>query len=162
MSKESLLNVVSEGFDFFMDFVNYASPKDTHGPVVKTGPTSGQTVAGTKITSGGVNAVMLGRREDKYSFCNKTVSENNTLNFGGMKMDKLISKITALGVPGLVLLVAIHVSGFAGGAAIITALSALGPGGIVGGIATLGLIGLISHGLTEFGMDAILAALYES
>ena len=28
--------------DFTMDLVNYASPKDTHGPVVKTGPTRGQ------------------------------------------------------------------------------------------------------------------------
>ena len=73
-------------------------------------------------------------------------------------MDKLIAKIAALGVPGLVLLVAINISGYAGGAAIVTALSALGPGGIIGGIATLGLIGIIMHGLTEFGLDAIFGA----
>ncbi len=73
-------------------------------------------------------------------------------------MEKLVSKIAALGVPGLILLVAINASGYVGGAAIVTALSALGPGGIIGGIATLGIIGLIVQGLTEFGMDAIFSA----
>ena len=29
-------------FDFNSNFIKYASPKDTHGPVVKTGPTAGQ------------------------------------------------------------------------------------------------------------------------
>ena len=28
--------------DIASDLVNYASPKDTHGPVVKTGPTAGR------------------------------------------------------------------------------------------------------------------------
>ena len=73
-------------------------------------------------------------------------------------MEKIVSKIAALGVPGLVLVVAINASGFVGGAAIVTALSALGPGGIIGGIVTLGLIGLIAQALTEFGMDAIFGA----
>ena len=58
----------------------------------------------------------------------------------------------------MVLVVAINASGFVGGAAIVTALSALGPGGIIGGIVTLGLIGLIAQALTEFGMDAIFSA----
>ena len=70
-------------------------------------------------------------------------------------MDKLISKLTALGVPGLVLLVAVHTTGLAGGAVILAALASLGPGGIIGGIVTLGLIGLIAEGLSEYGMDSI-------
>ena len=70
-------------------------------------------------------------------------------------MDKLVSKLTALGVPGLVLLIAISTSGLVGGAAIIAALAALGPGGIIGGIATLGLMGLVAHGIAEFGVEAI-------
>lgn len=70
-------------------------------------------------------------------------------------MEKIISKVAALGVPGLVLIIAINATGFAGGAAIVTALAALGPGGIIGGIATLGVIGLISQGITDFGVDAI-------
>ena len=74
-------------------------------------------------------------------------------------MEKLISKLAALGVPGLVLLIAVSTSGYVGAAAIVAALSALGPGGIIGGIVTLGLIGLITHGLVEYGMDALSSAL---
>ena len=73
-------------------------------------------------------------------------------------MEKIVSKIAALGVPGVVLLVAVSTTGYAGGAAIITALAALGPGGIIGGIATLGVIGLITQGITEYGMEAIFCA----
>ena len=65
-------------------------------------------------------------------------------------MDKLVSKIAALGIPGLVLVTAIGATGLAGGAAITTALAALGPGGILGGIATLGIIGLISEGIAQY------------
>lgn len=46
-------------------------------------------------------------------------------------MDKIVSKIAALGVPGLVLTVAIGATGLAGGAAITTALAAIGPGGMI-------------------------------
>ena len=70
-------------------------------------------------------------------------------------MDKIVSKIVSLGVPGLVLLVAIQTSGFAGGAAIMVALSALGPGGVIGGIITLGVISMIVHGIAEFGFEEI-------
>ncbi len=73
-------------------------------------------------------------------------------------MDKIVSKIVALGVPGLVLLVAIGATGFSGAIAITAALAALGPGGMIGGIATLGVIGLISEGVTKFGLDAIFSA----
>ena len=72
-------------------------------------------------------------------------------------MDKLVSKIAALGIPGLVLVTAIGATGLAGGA-ITTALAALGPGGILGGIATLGIIGLISEGIAQYGVDAIFSA----
>lgn len=74
------------------------------------------------------------------------------------QMDKLVSKIAALGIPGLVLVTAIGATGLAGGAAITTALAALGPGGILGGIATLGIIGLISEGIAQYGVDAIFSA----
>lgn len=73
-------------------------------------------------------------------------------------MEKLISKLTALGIPGLVLIVAVHATGLAGGAAIVAALAALGPGGIVGGILTLGVLSLLTHELTEYGIDAIFTA----
>lgn len=70
-------------------------------------------------------------------------------------MDKIVSKIVALGVPGLVLLLAIGATGYAGAAAITTAPCAIGPFGMIGGIATLGLIGLISQAISEYGFEKI-------
>ena len=48
-------------------------------------------------------------------------------------MDKLVSKIAALGIPGLVLVTAKGATGLAGGAAITTALAAIGQGGKIVG-----------------------------
>ena len=73
-------------------------------------------------------------------------------------MDKIVSKIAALGVPGLVFLFAVGATGLVGAASITTALAALGPGGMIGGIATLGIMGLISEAITEYGFDAIFKA----
>lgn len=71
-------------------------------------------------------------------------------------MDKLVDKIVALGVPGLVLLVAISATGFAGAAALTTALAALGgPFGMLGGIVVLGILGLISRGVSTYGFEVI-------
>jgi len=77
-------------------------------------------------------------------------------------MDKVVSSFAALGVPGLVLIVAMSASGFAGAAALTVALSALGgPLGMLGGIAVLGLLILLSQALTEFGFDAIFGAVVQ-
>lgn len=73
-------------------------------------------------------------------------------------MDKIVSKVAALGVPGLVLIIAMGATGYAGAAAITTALAALGPFGIIGGIATLGVIGLLSEGIAKYGVDAIFSS----
>ncbi len=71
-------------------------------------------------------------------------------------MDKVVEKLVALGVPGLVLLVVIATSGLAGGAAIVAALAALGgPFGILGGLAVLGILGLVSDAVTSYGLEAI-------
>ena len=70
-------------------------------------------------------------------------------------MDTVIKKVSALGVPGLVLMVAIELTGLAGAAAITAALSALGPGGMMGGIMTLCALGAIADGIAEYGFDAI-------
>ena len=42
-------------------------------------------------------------------------------------MDQIIKKIAALGVPGLVFMVAVELTGLAGAAALTTALASLGP-----------------------------------
>lgn len=73
-------------------------------------------------------------------------------------MDKIVSSVAALGVPGLILTVAIGATGLAGAASLTAALAALGPGGMLGGIATLGVIALLSKGITEYGVDAIFIA----
>jgi hypothetical protein len=74
---------------------------------------------------------------------------------GEMIMDKVVGKIVALGVPGLVLLMAIEATGLAGAAALTTALAAIGPFGMLGGIATLGLIVVVSQGIIEYGFETL-------
>ena len=76
-------------------------------------------------------------------------------------MDELVKKIAAFGIPGIVLVIAISVSGYAGGAAIVAALAALGPFGILGGIATLGVIGLISHAIADYGTEKVIEAVVD-
>ncbi len=74
-------------------------------------------------------------------------------------MDKVVDKIAALGVPGLVMLVAMSATGWAGAAAVTAALAALGgPLGMLGGIAMLGILGLISKALAEFGFEKLFVA----
>lgn len=70
-------------------------------------------------------------------------------------MDELIKKLAAFGLPAVVLMIAISATGLAGGAAITTALAALGPFGMFGGIALLGIIGLLADKITEFGIENI-------
>lgn len=74
-------------------------------------------------------------------------------------MDKLISKLVGLGVPAVVLVIAMGTTGLSGAAAITAALASLGPFGMLGGIGTLGVITIISQGLSEYGFDAIFTAL---
>lgn len=77
-------------------------------------------------------------------------------------MDKLIIKLTALGVPGIILVVAIDSTGLSGAAAVTAALAALGPLGMIGGIATLGLIGLITHAISEYGFEKVVEAVIKA
>lgn len=71
-------------------------------------------------------------------------------------MDKIVTKLVALGVPGLVLLFVIGTTGLAGGAAIVTALALLGgPFGMMGGIAMMGVMTLVSAAVAEYGLKAI-------
>lgn len=70
-------------------------------------------------------------------------------------MDKVVSSAAALGVPGIVLITAMNATGYAGAAALTTALAALGPCGMMGGIAILGVSVIVVKGLSEFGFEAI-------
>jgi len=74
-------------------------------------------------------------------------------------MDELIKKVSALGIPGLIFVMVIAFSGFKGAAAITFALAALGgPFGMLGGIAFLGIAGLVTHTIAEKGTEAVLTA----
>lgn len=70
-------------------------------------------------------------------------------------MDKIVSKLVALGVPGIILLSVMGGTGYVGAAAITASLVLIGPFGILGGIATLGVITLIADGLSKYGFESI-------
>lgn len=72
-----------------------------------------------------------------------------------VSIDKVSEKIAAFGIPGLIFLVAYGLTGLAGAAAITAALTAIGPGGIIGGIASLFAIGLLSEAITKYGFRAL-------
>jgi len=71
-------------------------------------------------------------------------------------MDKVVQKLVAMGVPGLVLLAIAATTGLAGGAALITALSVMGgPFGLLGGVAAIGLLALAVDAVAEYGFEKI-------
>ena len=74
-------------------------------------------------------------------------------------MDFVVKKVAALGVPGIVLVIIMALSGLKGAAALTFSLAALGgPLGMLGGLGALGLIGLISHSFSKYGMEKIVKA----
>jgi hypothetical protein len=76
-------------------------------------------------------------------------------------MDEVVKKVAALGLPGVLLVITMGATGFAGGAALTTALAALGgPFGMVGGIALLGIAGLVADTLAKVGIDGFLTEVY--
>jgi hypothetical protein len=76
-------------------------------------------------------------------------------------LERLVSSLVGLGVPGFILFVLATSSGLAGGAAIVAALAALGPGGLVGGLATAGLLVLIASAVAEYGFPKVLGAVVD-
>ncbi|WP_017304530.1 hypothetical protein [Spirulina subsalsa] len=74
-------------------------------------------------------------------------------------MDKVIDKIAALGLPAVILTIVMATTGLSGAAAITTALAILGgPWGMLGGIAALGITGLVAKGLASMGLEELLIA----
>ena len=69
---------------------------------------------------------------------------------------KAVQTVVGLGVPGLVLLVAVSTSGYAGAAALTAALATLGgPFGMLAGIGTLLVLFPLSKALQKFGLSRI-------
>lgn len=73
-----------------------------------------------------------------------------------ISIDEVVERIGGLGVPGLVLLVAMSSTGLFGGAAIVTGLATLGgPFGMIGGIGTVVLSGFIAAAISKYGFENI-------
>ena len=70
-------------------------------------------------------------------------------------MDNVLNKLVGLGIPGLIFFYVFATCGYYGAAAITFSLAAIGPGGMIGGVATLVLAGLISSALAEYGFDKL-------
>ncbi|MCV3217239.1 hypothetical protein OGM63_27640 [Plectonema radiosum NIES-515] len=76
-------------------------------------------------------------------------------------MDEVVRKVAILGLPGVLLVVTMAATGFAGAAAMTTALAALGgPFGMIGGITVLGIAGLVADALSKYGIDGLLTGIY--
>ncbi|MDJ0509520.1 MAG: hypothetical protein QNJ64_09745 [Crocosphaera sp.] len=76
-------------------------------------------------------------------------------------MDEVVRKLAGVGLPAVILLITMATTGLAGAAAITTALAMLGPGGMIGGIVLLGIIGLASDALAKYGLEALLLGIYK-
>lgn len=72
-----------------------------------------------------------------------------------LSVDKAAEIIAGLGIPGLVLLVAVSMSGVAGAAAITAGLTILGPGGVLGGVVILLVSTFIGSALAKFGFEEL-------
>ena len=70
-------------------------------------------------------------------------------------MEQTIKSVAALGIPGLIFFYVFTTCGLAGAAAVTFSLAAIGPGGMVGGVAILVLAGLISATIAEYGFDEL-------
>jgi hypothetical protein len=76
-------------------------------------------------------------------------------------MDEIVKKIAALGLPGILLVIAISASGAAGSYAVVAALAGLGgPFGIIGGIGVLGLTTLVGETIAGYGIETVLKNIY--
>ncbi len=77
-------------------------------------------------------------------------------------MDEIAKKIASLGLPGIVLVIAVASSGGVGGTyAVIAAIAGLGgPFGIIGGLTVLGLMTAVGDVLAGYGIEALLSAVY--
>jgi len=75
-------------------------------------------------------------------------------------MDEFVRKAAGFGFPMIILLITMATTGLTGAAAITASLALLGPGGMIGGIIFLGMIGIAADMLSKFGLETLLEAIY--
>lgn len=73
-------------------------------------------------------------------------------------MDEFVERLAGIGIPALVFLIIMSTTGLVGAAAITATLSLLDPGGMIGGIITLIVIGAGSSLIAKYGYSAIIMA----
>ena len=76
----------------------------------------------------------------------------------GIPLDKVAEIIAGLGVPGLILLVVMAATPYFGAAATTTSLAAIGPFGMLGGIAALLVLAFIAQALAKLGFEQVFPA----
>lgn len=96
---------------------------------------------------------------DKLKKAAPSISDIRLPNPDNLPLDKIAEFIAGFGVPGLVLVMLITTSFWSGAAAITSSLAALGPFGMLGGIAAMGVLSFISRALTKFGFEKVFSAL---
>lgn len=72
-----------------------------------------------------------------------------------ISLDEIVSKLAAIGVPSLILLLTMTTTGLAGAAAMTASLALLGPGGMLGGVVTLLAGGVFAEVLAKFGIETV-------
>lgn len=70
-------------------------------------------------------------------------------------MDEVVGTIVGLGIPGLIFYLLILAAPVTGGAAIVWALSAFGPGGMIGGLISLGASVAIITAVATYGSEKV-------
>ena len=73
-------------------------------------------------------------------------------------MDEFVERLAGIGIPALIFLIVMSTTELAGAAAITAALALLGPGGMIGGVITLVVIGAGSSIIAKYGYSAIITA----
>lgn len=71
-------------------------------------------------------------------------------------LDEFCERLAGFGIPALVFLGAMSATGLTGAAAITAALALLGPGGMIGGLVFLGVIGGGASIITKYGYHTIM------
>ena len=89
----------------------------------------------------------------------KSISNIRLPNPDNLPLGEIVGLIAGLGVPGLVLVILMTTSSWFGAAAITSSLAAFGPFGMLGGIATLGVLAFIARALAKFGIEKLFPAL---
>jgi hypothetical protein len=76
-------------------------------------------------------------------------------------MDEVVKKLASLGLPGAMLVIIIATTGLEGNVVVPIVLATLGgPFGMMGGLAVLGIVTLVTENLAGYGIEKLLTAVY--